>query len=198
MPTNTEELVAMMKEWRSADPDGPVDRNAIAQNVGEYLCNYKFDELMEAILLLEEKLNINAWSSTWVEKLKYIIQHYQEKTSDAIRKLEGAQTDFVIDVRALQAMVSTALMATTHHEKDARLRGLIDFLSNRIQDMERSYGNLLSCFYDYQNYRFKSLYPIRNILDKWRQAEYENEILRKKLGELPKEKSDTEDWDLPF
>jgi hypothetical protein len=192
-----DDIINMMEQWRNGQDLSGVDRVKIAQAIGEGLCQYKFDELLKAISKFEDESPFRCRSL--VDKLRNILRNYTEKARKAEQKFEQQKVEITIELRTIINMANSVGMANTHSEKNARLRGLIEYIGSRIEDLRNDYSGYLCAFYDSAGWHFKSLYPIRQMIDKLRSSEMEVNELRKKLGESPKkEDDDISDWALPF
>lgn len=119
-------------------------------------------------------------SGTIVEKLKYIVLEYKDHATKRMNQVKNLRDKWMLDLTALNMLVETAGMAVTHGEKNARLRGLCDLINNRITNLDGQRFDLDSSWWRAAE-SFRTDYPTREMAQRIRQLEQENQELQDRL-----------------
>jgi hypothetical protein len=130
------------------------------------------------------------------EKIASIINDYERTAASEIAKRKVLIEQTLVYFQSVGMLCETVGMASTHGEKSARLRGLIELLNSAIGKLrEEQTENLL------ENWRSFSwgfgTYPYQSIIRKYDELKQENEFLKSKLSsETPPPTEDTSE--IPF
>lgn len=96
-------------------------------------------ELAEVDALIKKhqnKQHISAGQGR-IGRLKAVVEEYSNRCVDVIAGSKQFRDELLVSARALSLVVGMAGNASTHREKDARLRGVSELLEGWIQKLER-------------------------------------------------------------
>lgn len=118
------------------------------------------------------------------EKIASILNDYERTAASEIAKRKQLTEHTLVYFQSVAMLCESVGMASTHAEKSARLRGLIELLNSAIGKLrEEQTDNLL------ENWRSFSwgfgTYPYQSIMRKYDELKQENEYLKAKLSPNP-------------
>lgn len=121
------------------------------------------------------------YSTRLPDVARSVIDHYRSLAVDALRRTKEFRDDVMIQLRALSLVVEMAGSASTHREKDARLRGVSELIEGAIGKLRKERFEITSsaCWGMFEDV-FRSDYPTRELLGRIRELEAENRQLRAK------------------
>jgi hypothetical protein len=108
-----------------------------------------------------------------IQALAHVLREYQRNTADALLDLQRFQTDMVRWLQALAIVAQMVSNASTHTEKNARMRGLVEVIESALSKV-RDYDYKLERFNrrGYQtDHLFANDYPVRYFKDRAEEAE---------------------------
>lgn len=119
-----------------------------------------------------------------IEKLKAILVEYSNRCVDVIAGSKQFRDELIVNARALALVVEMAGNASTHREKDARLRGVSELLESWIQKLSREQFEFLG-----NNGRFAPFtlydFPTRHFKDRIFELEAKVKALSEMTQEAP-------------
>lgn len=148
----------------------------------------KFVEKHEADLRI-------SFPGTLMERVAYIVQHYEDKALRSMSHTEQYQQELLTMFRALNLIIDTVFGAGSHKEKDARLRGVSELIENCYEKVRKWRIDVQSSLppWSYSSV-FQNNYLDRHYLDRINALEAE---LARVKGET-KPVHDTHDHSDPF
>lgn len=99
------------------------------------------------------------------ERLRGILNTYQNASVEAIRSCKEFRDRLLIDLRAISMVLQMVGNADTHREKNARLRGSIELLESAITRLEREQFDTAVRYPSFTD-PFRSDYPTRHLVDR--------------------------------
>lgn len=118
------------------------------------------------------------------EKIAHIIRDYHDHATEAIGKVKAFRDDLQTWLRAIALVLEMTGNASTHAEKNARLRGALELLESAIGKL-RDHEIEFSMSYRFNAHDvFRSDYPTRHFLERIRELEHELKEARKTCDHL--------------
>jgi len=142
-------------------------------------------EKIEKIVEEQEKEFSGRYGGELHKRLLYVIRNYQAATRDSLAASKAVRDDVLTYLRAIALIVQSVGNSSTHREKDARVRGLVEILESAIKTLVNQDFKLTSSWHSRGDI-FKCDYPVREYHQQIYQLQQQVEQLGTKLG-LPKE-----------
>jgi hypothetical protein len=142
-------------------------------------------EVSDALKLLKDyqgKQGIFHHTDTLRERIESVMSEFENRTANALQAAKEFRDRMVIDLRALSMVVTMAGNASTHREKDARLRGASELLEGAIDRLQREQFDLAVLRGPFFDSVFKSDFPTRHMVERIHELEREVEELNKALN----------------
>jgi hypothetical protein len=114
------------------------------------------------------------------EQIASLINHYEKDAASAVAGKLDMTDNTLTYFRSVVMLAESAMMAGTHGEKNARLRGLIDLLNHTIEKLKHQKSDNLLHHSGYFSWDMAT-YPYQSIINKLNDAQLENERLKKVL-----------------
>lgn len=130
------------------------------------------------------------------ERLTRLLEHYERKAVEATEAIKRWNDDVVVYLRALAIVAESAGNASTHGEKNARLRGMVEQIETAIQHLRERDLDLFWGSWRFPDL-FRSEYPVRYYVEQMRELERELDAL-KKAGQPGENGQAVEAQDVPF
>jgi hypothetical protein len=134
-------------------------------------------QLEQLVRTHEEEIGIG-YGGTLQYRLSRVLAHYQRTAVEALAEAKAFRDDLLVEFRALVLVTEMAGNASTHREKDARLRGLVELLegaTRRLREHEFGLAHGYGYFWDSV---FRSDYPTRHYVRRIHELEDEVKRLR--------------------
>ncbi len=143
-------------------------------------------EEIKAVLKNHEDILHWHYSGSDAERLNSIICNYRNKSEKYLKNSESLITDMLTYLRALTMIIQMIQMGATHGEKNARVRGLIEYIEGtqkklrelNIESMFSSHNftDIFSAEYPYTEFK----YNYQNLKDENKKLKDEIKILKEK------------------
>ncbi len=111
-----------------------------------------------------------------------VISRYQRRYDEAMAGTKSFVEEMRIHLRSMGIVADMVSRASSHNEKNARLRGLIEVIEGAIHDLTNKDFERHYTWNEYENV-FKSKYPVQRLLDGKMKLENEVERLKATLKE---------------
>ena len=119
---------------------------------------------------------------TLAERLKQVITHYQNGATRTVANVDQFRQDLLIQFRAFGLVVDMAGNASTHSEKNARLRGLAEMIATSVQQLrEFKLDNFEVSLWSFPDL-FRTDFPTRSYVQRIHTLEDEITTLRQQLA----------------
>jgi sugar phosphate isomerase/epimerase len=105
------------------------------------------------------------------QHIQAVIEEYRSQTVNALRAAKEFRDRMLVDLRALEMVLHMVSNASTHKEKDARLRGCIELIGGAFQRLEREQFEIAACNHPHFDDVFRSDYPTRHYVERIRDLE---------------------------
>lgn len=132
----------------------------------------KYETIEEVIKEHSDRLRCYYCGSD-IERISHVINSYHDDASGALEQIKSFRDDLLTYLRAIALVVDMAANASTHREKNARLRGMVELLESAIDKLRKaSFEFTLNhrwASYDI----FRSDYPTRHLVDRIHELEDE-------------------------
>ena len=115
------------------------------------------------------------------EQIASILNHYERLAASAISNRKTLIDDALVYFRSVTMLFESVGMASTHAEKSARLRGLIELLQSAIKKLKNEKEEELLNNWHFMSWDY-SQYPYQSVLEKYGRMKAEHEELKKKLS----------------
>lgn len=125
---------------------------------------------------------IRGYHRTFAERLESMLRFYRNRTVDAIADTKHLRDDVLVYMRALAMIVEQAADASTHGEKNARLRGVISMCETAIKRLKNEEFDFNRRFYWHEDI-FRSDMPTRHYVERIHELEREIDEMKKGQGE---------------
>ena len=139
-------------------------------------------ELQEYVQRYQEKFSIRCGGSL-KEKLVHALNEYEAIASKALSNAKLTTDDTVTWMRSIALVLEMVGNASTHSEKNARLRGCIELTESAIERLRK-----IEFTFHYNRYDspdlFGSDYPVRHAMSKLHEAEYTIKDLQAQIDRL--------------
>lgn len=156
--------------------------------------NQEIIDKIKAIVKEHEDKRHSSYGASLDKRVDWIIRGYSEKTASAISESKQIVDDVVTYFRAVTIIAESIGNASTHAEKGARLRGLIEMLESAITSLRKVEFGISSRNYGYIDL-FRSNFPMAHYLEQIHTLQYEKEELQKQLGiEISEDKQAPNVW----
>lgn len=139
------------------------------------------DPKLDRIIREHESVIHTHYGGTIGERAQQVLSHYKRDAAQAISERKRMNQETLVYFRSIIMCAEMVGMGGTHHEKDARLRGMIELLNQAIKKLQDEEHNSLLDNWGY-GFGSRSDYPYRSLLDDMRQLKAENQELKKKLN----------------
>ena len=96
----------------------------------------EYDALRDA-LEAEEKQHGMHYHYRLPERLRSVLEMHGKAARDAMSGAQSFRDDALVMLRSIAFVIETALSASTHREKDARLRGVNDVVERHIHELRQ-------------------------------------------------------------
>lgn len=143
---------------------------------------------IDAILREHEDKQHRQFASNEAERLTYILRNYQDTATSALGGAEAFRDEMVTWLRALAICLDMVGNASTHSEKNARLRGAIEVLERVITKLKEEKFDLSRVYWRWGDgfETFRSDYPMREFIRRNNDLKRELEEAQKTIAELSK------------
>lgn len=121
------------------------------------------------------------------EQIASILNDYERSAAGEIEKRKHLINQTLVYFRSIAMLCETVGIASTHGEKAARLRGLIELLNSAIGKLQEEQSDNLLENWNSFSWGFGT-YPYQSILRKYDDLKRENENLKERLS--PEDKND--------
>jgi hypothetical protein len=135
---------------------------------------------------------------TLPDQLRGVLTEYQDVARNALSLSKDFRDRMVVNLKAMSIVLGMVASASTHREKDARLRGCIEITEKAVDQLLKEQFDIavcqqprFDCIFD----PFRSDFPTRHFVDRIHELEEQVESLRKNQKEVPLEPDDKE---VPF
>jgi hypothetical protein len=137
----------------------------------------------------EEMQRTGGWryggDRTLAERVQRVFDHYTRMAAQAVNNAQIFKDDMLSWLRGMAINAESVSWGGTHHEKDARLRGLVEVIEAAIKRVNALRVEDRSRFDDGMSDWMRSDFPVREFKRRIYDLEAEVERLRKKAGEEP-------------
>ena len=124
------------------------------------------------------------YNQTLAERIQRCVDHYTRMAATAVSDAHSFKDGVVAWLRGIAINAQSVSWAATHHEKDARLRGLIEVVEGAITEINKQrLQDRLSAWNGVVDSWSKSDFPTREMRRKILDQEAEIKRLREKVGE---------------
>ena len=137
--------------------------------------------------------------STLADQFRGVMSQYQDTARNALSTSKEFRDRMVINLRAMSIVLGMVANASTHREKDARLRGCIEITEQAIERLQKEQFDIAMCQqprFDYIFDPFRSDFPTRHFVDRIRELEGQVDVLSK--NQKPAPEPEQEDRSTPF
>lgn len=183
-------------EFDSIKPQITTETSTLVSALVELEYLRKDKAAIEAILDKEEQRTHCGYAGKFTDRVSYVIAHYRNLAEQVLENSKDFRNDTANWLRAMRIVADSVGSASTHAEKSARLRGMVEILdwaTAKLDSMEFT----LQWAHDWPDL-WRSDYPTRQYVDRIHQLEAQV----KELTRQPKPEADkTEDrgaGGLPF
>lgn len=121
------------------------------------------------------------------DRLVRIVDHYTRLAAFAVETQQNERTGVVSWLRGIAINAQSVSWASTHHEKDARLRGLIEVIDTAITKIQEQNSDSGRYFDGGIDSWMRSDFPTRDLKRRILDQEAEIKRLKSLVGELPPE-----------
>lgn len=137
---------------------------------------------------LREEQEHDRWhhsEETVIATLVRVLDHKRSHVASTIARSRDFQQDVLTFLRAFSLMLETVSGASTHAEKAARLRGLIELVETAATRVrERQFREQESWSYSMADDVFRCDYPVRHWIHKCREAEAKQQAAEEELKKV--------------
>lgn len=161
-------------------------------------------EVNEAIEVLKKhqtKQGVFQHTHNLAQRIKSVMEEYDSTARKALRCSKEFRDRMIIDLRAMTLVLTMVGNASTHKEKDSRLRGCIEILEGAITRLERESFDINLCNQPHFDDVFRSDYPTRHYLERIRELEESLKALQAvpaPANEVPVSETKAASDDTPF
>jgi len=134
------------------------------------------DEYLDKIINSNFELIRCYYPGNRAEKIESIINYYKRKAEESLFSIRNFQQELIVWLRALAMVAEMAGNSSTHREKAARVRGMIEIIETCIEKATNMDINFSFLYFNWPNL-WRSDYPVRKILQ-------ENHELKKEIDRL--------------
>lgn len=124
---------------------------------------------------------------TLAARVQHCVDHYIRMAAQAVSESHSFKDDVVSWLRGIAINAQSVSWGSTHHEKDARLRGLIEIVETAITKInDVRFTDRLTTWNAVTDSWMKSDFPTREMRSRILDQEQEIKRLQKELGEVSK------------
>jgi hypothetical protein len=157
------------------------------------------DEFQVALAVVKEHQQAQSiyHGNTLADRLRGVLSEYEDTARNALSLSKDFRDRMVVNLRAMNLVLSMVANASTHREKDARLRGCLEIIEQAISQLQKEEFDIAVCKkprFDYIFDPFRSDFPTRSFVQRIHELESEVEVLRKNQKEPEQKQND----DVPF
>lgn len=189
-----------LNSWEELDePMKEVDRQ-----IGEEVANFvlrdqkiyreMFEEIERYIQNHEAYNQISSYGGR-TERIGHLLNDYRQAEVEVTHKLASFKQDVMVWMRAFALVIDSAANASTHSEKNARLRGVVEMVESAVDKLRTDFHHF-SISWGRNPDIFRSEYPVKQYVQRIRELEAELNKL-KGVEEKPKEQAPERDG-IPF
>jgi hypothetical protein len=120
---------------------------------------------------------------TLTDRLARIVDHYTRMAARAVENQQNERNGMVSWLRGIAITAQSVSWASTHHEKDARLRGLIEVVETAITKIQQQDNDSSHYFDGNVDSWMKSDFPTRDLKRRILDQQAEIERLKRLAGE---------------
>jgi hypothetical protein len=150
---------------------------------------------LKAFVERMEKESHHHYSGTLTERACAVIGHAQHQAARAVADKMQVIEDMKVYVRGMSMAAEMVAIASTHGEKNARLRGMIELMNSTSGKLNDKHQDELLNTWRFTTYGNSDL-PYQSILRKYDELKRENEELKRKLN--PNAQKEEEPKENPF
>ena len=150
----------------------------------------QLDAIHKLILEHQSKQNYHQGFGSPAEKVKGILREYEDKTVKAYSGVKHFRDDMLTYFRALSLVLTMAGNASTHAEKNARLRGAIELLESAVEKLRHQHLEDLFSIYHWPDV-FRSDYPTRSLMERIHELERQVKDLQPQTNDAKGAEMDT-------
>lgn len=127
------------------------------------------------------------YSGDDAERVNSLLERYHEISTESLREQKQFNDDLLVWLRALALTLDMTANASTHGEKNARLRGAIELIESAVGRVRDHSFGVQFCQRRFHTVAdvFRSDYPTRHLLDRIHALEAELAALKPKPGNEP-------------
>lgn len=125
-----------------------------------------------------EREDRHSYATALPERVEYLIRRYRDLAANQLSGIKATRDDMLVWLRAMAMIVEMAGNASTHAEKNARLRGCVELIETTIQQLREQEFNFQSATWHMPDV-FRSDYPTLEYVRRIRQLEEELERVKK-------------------
>jgi len=126
------------------------------------------------------------------DQITALVDHAGREGDSAVREMKSLLDNLISHLRGMEIVVDMVGNASTHSEKNARLRGLAEVIQTAIKRATEFSYDFSWKHWNTYNDLFKSDFPMRDVTRLLHEKEAEIERLKRALGEI---KAPTDDAD---
>lgn len=120
---------------------------------------------------------------TLTDRVARVVDHYTRMAARAVEKQQNERNGMVSWLRGIAITAQSVSWASTHHEKDARLRGLIEVVETAITKIQQQDNDSSHYFDGNIDSWMKSDFPTRDLKRRILDQQAEIERLKRLAGE---------------
>lgn len=145
-------------------------------------------EVADANKLLREYQNqqgVFHCASALSDKIRSVMGEYERTTVSALQATKEFRDRMLIDLRAMSLVLNMVGNASTHREKDARLRGSIELLESAITRLRHEEFDIRCGRFPHFDDVFQADYPTRQFVERIHELERQVQELSKPQDQQP-------------
>jgi len=162
--------------------------------------NFTAQEAVDSLAVIKE---INAQQETiqrffggsqLADVVRAVIEHHKELAVRQLRRTKEFRDDLIVWLRAMAIIADSVASASTHREKDARLRGMLEVIEGAISTLRKESFDIVlynRSYYPFDDV-FRSDYPTRQLMERIR--ELENQIKAIKQASIQEDSEQSESF----
>jgi hypothetical protein len=182
---NFQELVEMHESILGLKSDAEIEQRA-ANVLAKY--QYHYDELNKIEQFLHEKAQEHHYYThpdTKSGRAKQIIYYFRDIATRHLTTVKQFRDETVIWMKALELIAEMVSNASSHAEKNARLRGMSELIQEYIQKAMKADFDFGHSYYWWpDNGLFKGDSPTRDLMRRIHELERENKRLSGETSEV--------------
>ena len=141
----------------------------------------QYGEALELLRKHQLKQAIFRHSDTLAQRIGAVMEEYHQTATNALQAAKEFRDRMIIDLRAMSIVLTMVGNASTHKEKDARLRGTLEIVESAISRLERERFDIDCCNHPHFDDVFRSDYPTRHFVDRIRELQEQIKMLESAL-----------------